>query len=529
MTTTQTVIAPSACKGATDAERFARLQKDLERQFATVFSNDRAPRTVVVVPSLSLDAGELSKIQGVHHYEERLLCLLMLLRLPRTRVIYLTSQPVHPTIIDYYLHLLPGIPTVHARRRLTLLSCHDASPVPLTKKILDRPRLLERIRVEMSGSRCTHMTCFNATALERTLALQLGIPLYAPDPSLAHLGTKSGSREVFREAGVDLPDGYEHLRDEDDMAEALAALKIRQPSLRKAVVKLDEGFSGEGNALFSFTGYAGSSWVKTALPTHLRFEAEGETWDRYRAKFGKMGGIAEAYIDGAGKRSPSAQCRINPLGEIKAISTHDQVLGGPSGQIFQGCHFPADPAYRLAIQNDGLRIAGVLRDRGVLGRFGIDFISVPEGDTWKHYAIEINLRKGGTTHPMLMLHFLLDGHYDSATGSYFTPAGQPRYYYASDNLRSEAYRGLGPDDLIDIAVYHGLHFHGTTLEGVVFHLIGALSEFGKLGVLCIGDSPARARELYRQTVAVLETETQGLRHPGFRTQRRTRRGRPDRG
>ena len=121
--------------------------------FRRLFADDAAPRTVVVVPSLSLDVGELMKLTGVNHYEERMLCLLMLLQLPRTRVVYLTSEPIHPTIIDYYLHLLPGIPGRHARERLTLLNCDDGSMVPLTEKLLARPRLLQRIRdVVASGA-----------------------------------------------------------------------------------------------------------------------------------------------------------------------------------------------------------------------------------------------------------------------------------------------------------------------------------------------------------------------------------------
>ena len=148
----------------------------------------------------------------------------------------------------------------------------------------------------------------------------------------------------------------------------------------------------------------------------------------------------------------------------------------------------------------------MLKQQGVLGRFSIDFISVKEGDAWKHYAIEINLRKGGTTHPFMMLQFLTDGEYDPETGLYLTPTGQPRYYYASDNLQHENYQGLTPDDLIDISVYHDLHFHSASQEGVMFHLIGALSEFGKLGVVCIGDSLDAAKALYKHTVEVLGTE-----------------------
>ncbi|NND70213.1 MAG: carboxylate-amine ligase [Rhodothermales bacterium] len=495
-----------------DQDTFLALQKNLVRQFEAVFPHALLPRTVVVIPSLSLDRKELEKIEGAHHYEERLLCLLMLLRLPRTRIIYVTSQPIAATVIDYYLSLLPGVPMSHARSRLCMLTCHDASMVPLTQKILDRPRLLSSIRDELSGQEYAHMTCFNATTLERSLALALGIPIYAADPALNHYGTKSGSREIFKEAGIDVPPGFENIRDRQDIFDAIAELKGLDPQLRKVVIKLNDGFSGEGNAVFSLedcpNDNSAGAWVRKNLPRSIRFEAKTETWEAFIAKFGSMGGIVETFVEGKNKQSPSAQCRIDPLGNAVPISTHDQVLGGPSGQVFLGCTFPAVPDYRLEIQLAGMRVAEILKDRGVVGRFGVDFISVPQQNgSWKHYAIEINLRKGGTTHPFLMLQFLIDGFYDEDTGRYYTPSLKERFYYASDNLKQESYKGLLPADLIDIAVYHDLHFHGATQQGVVFHLIGALSEYGKLGVLCIGDSPTKARELYDHTVEVLDAET----------------------
>lgn len=501
-----------------EAERFAVLQRVLSRQFEQIFPDPLLPRTVVVLPSLSLHTDELRKISGVHHYEERLLFALMLLRMPRTKLIFVTSQPIAPGIIDYYLHLLPGVPTVHARERLLLMSCHDSSEIPLTRKVLNRPRLINRIQDAIDDLGSAHITCFNATHLERTLAVRLGIPLYACDPSLNDLGTKSGSREVFRQAGIAMPDGFERLSDMHEVADALAELRIRNPGLKRAVVKLEEGFSGEGNAVFRFAGMPGTTsvnelrqWVAGALPRQLRFEAKTETWEHYASSFAEMGGIVESFVEGTMKASPSVQCRVNPAGVPKVISTHDQVLGGPSGQVFMGCTFPADAVYRRDIQEAGMKAADELAKRGVLGRFGVDFVSVREGSEWSHYAIEINLRKGGTTHPFLMLDFLTDGRFNANTGEYVSPTGQPRYYYASDNLVSERYRGLTPKDLIDIAVDHRLHFHGGSQEGVVFHLIGALSEFGKLGVLCIGDSPGRAHELYDKIVSVLDLETNGGR------------------
>ena len=273
--------------------RFRQLQAEFARSFSAIFDDPALPRTVLIVPSLSLDQQVLTKIPGVHHYEERMLCLLLLLRMPRTRVIYVTSTAISETVIDYYLHLLPGVPEVHARRRLTLISCDDASQTPLTRKILDRPRILGRIRDAIPNLTSAHMTCFTVTELERKLALALGVPIYGCDPSLLYWGSKSGSRKIIRESGIDLPFGFEDLIDGDQVADALAELKGRKPELHRAVVKLNEGFSGEGNAIFNFAAApAGASllpWLRDSLPA-MAFEARGMTWELYQDKLRTMGG-----------------------------------------------------------------------------------------------------------------------------------------------------------------------------------------------------------------------------------------------
>src|SRR5664279_4760589 len=173
----------------------------------------------------------LKTLKGVIHYEERMLCLLMLLRMPRTQVIYVTSVPIDSSIIDYYLHLLPGITGYHARQRLTLLSCYDASRKSLTEKILDRPRLIKRIRELIKFPEMTHMACFNVTDHEKHLALALDIPIYGCDPRLLYLGTKSGSRRIFKKLGILLPEGIDDLENENDIAAALSKLKKNNPAL----------------------------------------------------------------------------------------------------------------------------------------------------------------------------------------------------------------------------------------------------------------------------------------------------------
>jgi len=489
---------------------FAEIQRELAPMFSRVFSDPRAPRTVVVIPSMSLDHEELAKLTGASRYEERFLCLLMLLRLPATRVVYITSEPVAPSIVDYYLGLVRDVDPRDARARLTMLTCDDPSAAPLTEKILARERLISRIRSLIDDPASSHLTCFTATALERTLAVRLGIPLYGCDPALWHLGTKSGSRDVFHRAGVLAPPGYEHLRGEDDVVRALVDLKRDHPSVRRAVIKLEEGFSGEGNAIFSYDGAPVGPdlmrWVRDVLPKRIRFVAPGESWTSYRDELARMGGIVEAFVVGSEVRSPSVQCRIDPSGATQIISTHDQVLGGASGQVYLGCKFPAELSCCPGLHAAARRVTEVLASDGVVGRFGIDFVSTRVHNEWRHYAIEINIRKGGTTHPFLTLQLLTDGTYDSATGLFRSKSGQPCFYVASDNLCDPAYTALTPERVIASAARRGLAFDPNTERGVVFHLMGALREYGKVGAVCIGRTREDAQDLFARTVAMLRRE-----------------------
>jgi hypothetical protein len=491
--------------------QFEKIQQSFSDQFKLFFPDNLASKTIVVIPSLTLDQQVLTKIKGALYYEERLLCLLMLLRMPRAHVVYVSSMPIDPVIIDYYLHSLPGITGHHARERLTLLSCYDASKKSLTEKILDRPRLMERIKHSIPHGHVAHIACCNTTSYARTLAVRLGLPIYGCDPAILHLGTKSGSRRAFLKAGIKMPPGAEELETYDDIVHAVAALKDMHPEIKKAVIKLNDGFSGEGNAIIYYPENIGKkelfNWIHHNLDKKMVPVASDVSIDAFLQKFYTMGGVVEAFIEGQVKTSPSVQCRINPLGEVDIISTHEQIMSGENEQVFVGAHFPAEECYRAEIGAMGKAIATELKKDGVQGRFSIDFISVKEGDVWKHYALEINLRKGGTTHPFLMLQFLTNGHYDEASGLFETPNKQHRYYFTSDNVHNEAYKGLTPQDLIDIAMFHGLHFDGASQTGVMFHMIGALSQYGKMGIVCIGASPEEAVEFYKKTIAVLDAET----------------------
>jgi hypothetical protein len=285
------------------------------------------------------------------------------------------------------------------------------------------------------------------------------------------------------------------------------------------VVKLNEGFSGEGNAILDLrpiqdyiprdTNEAASKAALSQQLEVMNFQGEGETWVTFAARIPELGAIVEAFVEGEIKRSPSVQGYIRPSGEVEIISTHDQILGGVNGQVYEGCYFPADADYRYRIQELGLKVGEVLAAKGAIERYGVDFIAVqdPETKEWDLEAIEINLRKGGTTHPFMTLRLLTNGSFDYETGNYLSQQNQEKYYIATDNLQKAQYQGLLPDDLMDIIAQERLHFDSSSLTGTVFHLMGALSEFGKLGLTSIGNSLEEAQAIYNRVEAVLDRAT----------------------
>ena len=175
--------------------RFARLQERLVPLWGALRLNQ--PReSIVVVPSVAPDATQTGTM--LQALEERMLFLLLLLRKPRMRVIYVTGRPVPESVIEYYLALLPGVIPQQARARLHMVATHDGRALSLVEKLLERPRVLEQIRALIPDPTRSHLVPYTTSALERDLALSLGIPLYGADP--AHLPFEESVRHLAQVA-----------------------------------------------------------------------------------------------------------------------------------------------------------------------------------------------------------------------------------------------------------------------------------------------------------------------------------------
>lgn len=428
-----------------------------------------------------------SRIGALEH--RYLVSVLIAGRIPSCEVIYLCSRHPGDAVVDYLESLVPEAHRDIVRKRFSIVVVPDPSPRSLAQKLIGHPEILQALRQRIEG-RIAFIEPWNVTEHEVEVAQALGVEINGTSPDLWHLGFKSACRKLFREAGVPLPYGHEDLTGLSDVAEAIADIRAARPEAPGVVVKHDNSVAGDGNAVIRFAnGPVGPQLA--ALPDwYVETLAEG--------------GIVEELVTGDAFKSPSAQLDIVPGGEVRLLATHEQVLGGPDNQVYEGCVFPCDPVYAPDIAGAALAIGSLLARRGVLGRFSADFAAARNGGEWKTYALEVNLRKGGTTHPFAALRNLVPGRYDPVVGAWITQGGGRRAYYATDNLIDPSWLGFPPEDCIAAVREAGLEFDPHTGLGTILHMLSCLEVDGRFGLTAIAETPEAARAMAEKVAAIVD-------------------------
>ncbi len=331
------------------------------------------------------------------------------------------------------------------------------------------------------------------------LALALDVPINGTSPELRPLAFKGAGRRLFASAGVPLPLGREDVRTTEEVVDAIRWIGRQCPLLGGVVIKHDDSGAGDGNVVLDLRPMHHAEDPVAWLIAQVEALPE---W--YRNDL-LLGGIVEERIAGERFSSPSAQVDIRPSGEVVVLATHEQVLGGDGGQVYLRCRFPADPAYAPRLAAHAAKIGAALAAEGALGRFSVDFVAAAHASgSWDVYAIEVNLRKGGTTHPYAALRNLVPGRYDVGTGGWVAEDGTTRAYTSTDNLVDESWLGLEPADVIDWVARAGLQFDPVTKVGTVLHMLAGLAIDGRCGATAIAPTPGEADAMYEKVRATIQ-------------------------
>lgn len=487
--------------GARPDPAFHRLQSGLAAALEATGRGSTVPHVVVSLPSHSMPARLL------HHNAAHLPALedralidgLRAAHTPGARVVVVTSSAPPAAVLDYYARLARPHDPDGVRDHLECLVVPDDSARGIAAKLLDRPDLLDRLRA-LVGGRPAVVEPWNVTADEAAVALALGVPVNGGPPELWGLGFKSASRRVFREAGVPLPPGVEDVRSPADVAAAVTSLRLDRPGLDPVVVKLDNSGAGDGNWLMSTRAEDGRELSADELTDRLA--ADAPSW--FLADLA-AGGVVEEWVSGEEPTtSPSAQVQIRPDGEVVVRATHEQVLGGEDGQVFTGSRFPAAPEHSVDVARHARAVGRLLAARGVLGWLSVDFVAGHDDAGPSLTAVDLNLRKGGTTHSYTALQHLVPGTYDERRGRWVAARdGGSRHYRSGDAVAAPP--GAEAADVVAAVETAGLgvdHERGT---GVILHMFASLAVHGTVGATAIGRTAAEAERLFDAVPAALAT------------------------
>jgi hypothetical protein len=471
---------------------FEELQAGLGAALSLNAPGSTTEHVLVVLPSFSLGESLLAHYgDRIHALEHRyLVTLAVLARVESCEMVFVGSQDPGSEVLDYYFSLLPPARRESARRRFHLVAVPDDSHRSVAEKLLDHPELLDRVR-RLVGDRPRYIEPWNVTQHEVEVALALQAPVNGAHPDVLPVAHKSNGRRLFGEAGVPLPYGHEDVRTVDDVVRSADDIHRRRPAATAVVVKHDDSGAGDGNAVIDLRGNVRAD--VEALPDWYLHDLQA-------------GGVVEERVEGVRFTSPSAQLDVLPDGRVVVLATHEQELGGAEGQVYMGCRFPAEPAYAAELGRYAEAAGEALARRGAVGRMGVDFAVAWDTDG-RHsvHALEVNLRKGGTTHPFAALRNHVPGRYDAEAGRWVAAAdGSPRAYRATDNLLNPGWLGVPPASVLKAVGERGLHLDHDTGTGVVLHMLSCLAVDGRFGLTAIGRDADHAAELFDEARAAVE-------------------------
>ncbi|HEX8113891.1 MAG TPA: peptide ligase PGM1-related protein [Kofleriaceae bacterium] len=454
------------------------------------------PRTVVSIQSVSLGGLTAKYLRGLNYFEERNAYFVDLLRNENCTCIVVLSDDVDRAFLHHTVN--EGAKACNlsvgdlARRWKTVFVPTDGRS-SLSELLLGNRSALDSLRELVSSCENPILDFWTVTERELELAEALGLPHLGLRRELLAVDSKSNSRAIFESLNIPHPLGYQDICNVDDARRALADLSARSPA-RSFLIKLNCEEAGNGIARIQrsmirepLADFVASLEVSKAIPV-----------DVFVSEIAEQGAVVEEYIEASHTAFPSVKMNVLPDGRVENLATHDQVL---IGMAYAGSQFPADEAYRSDLMALGHKIATSLAARGVRGIVSTDFIATRDVPTepWSLWGLEVNARKGATTHPYFWSRLLTGATYDRATGRLVSPTGHITYQ-SSEYVQADGLKTVSPGELLKAMSDAGLAFDHKTHRGALVHMATSMRQFSKFGVTIVGHGHQEITELQKRIV-----------------------------
>ena len=442
-------------------------------------------QTLVLIPSISLGVLTSRYLKGLHFFEERNLYYLSRLSHPENHFLVVLSEGVDPSYLEYcYRQLISavGLEATVIDKKFAVVTVKTRGRKALAKALLDDKNAFERLKTVLSEYPNPVLDFWVVTSDEVELADQLGVQYKGQPRNTLGMDSKSSSRTLFARAGVPTPKGYAGVYTLNDVRDKLRRLS-RETDAKSFLIKIESEEAGNGIAEvdriaigFDLEGFVSGVSVAKSEISKLSFAEQ----------LYLQGGIVEEKITAEEVASPSVMMEVLPDGTVRNLATHDQTLHGLS---YAGAKFPAASQYRNTLIDYGYRIANLAAADGVRGLISADFVAIRSGSksSWDVLGIEVNMRKGATTHPYYWTKTLTQACYDEATGHLIGRNGLLGYY-ASEFFSVPDLSNVRPKTILSALERASVGFSADRQSGVFVHMVSCVPILGKLGATVIGHS-----------------------------------------
>ncbi len=319
---------------------------------------------------------------------------------------------------------------------------------------------------------------YNATSDEDEFSRKVKLPSSFNCSVSQKYGTTSGFRRLCKMLGINVARGVEGVSSIDDAIKIVG--DIFADGYEKLAIKIDEGISGAGNTIIDKEEFS-----------RLNSAEKRSVIDQAMNKLTQAGEHSAAVFEGWISNvvaSPSVQVEVFPDGEYEIVSMHDQLLEGIE-QWYIGCAYPPSSIsdeQSKRLKKDVKIIVDQLSREGYYGFLGLDTIINRDGDI---YWVEANARKTGTFYPKTIAERLNQGSLNDV-------------YYVATDLINTALKGAkfkNIKSLLDDLLYP---IKGEK-RGIFLYNVGALKDAGRFDIVCFGESPSDARQLYLKAKSII--------------------------
>lgn len=454
---------------------------------------------VICLSSMTFDKVLTEAIKGLEHYEMRCLWEISRVKNGNVHVHFFSKRKVHQEAIRHFSKVFDL--TNEELERIHFYSVEEILkttflPEDLSDYIKDFGAVAREFK-KICSLNNAYLECFVLTEKEKHLVDNYNIPTWWSHEDLDYYKTKSGNRKILRGVTA-IPRGIENLHSYEESLHALKNLS-HQTNARRFVIKLNDGVSGDGNGFINLKN--GGSSIIEALE-NINFVSPKMTTEKFFTEMRKLGGVIEEFIEGENKRSPSVQLLLSPNGDFEILSSHEQILD-ESGSRFLGSEFPAKEDHRESIMREAEKVAKKLCTLNLSGIVGLDFLTVKNANGLiETYLIEMNIRKGGTTHPYWSARTALGALPCPVKGT--LRKGKKEWVYRSnDNLSDGGGCRRSLSGLMEKAEKAGLTYCPQRKTGAIFHMLSCWEPEGKCGATFIGETPEEAMILEENLIKLL--------------------------